>query len=271
MLTLRDPLSPLPLELGAEFVHGEPAETLAMVRAAGLKLDRLPDDHYHSHKGKLSLIDDFWGKLAGLRRDIATKMSHAAQDYSLAEYLERKKLNGQSRELLINFAEGYNAARADDISVSSLSLEEEEDNKQFRLVAGYDAIVQWLRTGLDLEQTEIRLNTVATEIRWRPGQVTVQCQRRTGAALEPFRARALIVTIPVALLRAKTIRFVPHLPDKERAAENLRSGQVFKAVMRFRHAFWQEDRYLKKHGLHGRGSAVGINFVHSQKQAVPVW
>ena len=261
----------MPVELGAEFVHGEPGETLAIIRAANLNLDRLPDDHYRSTRGKFSPIGDFWGKLAELRRDISTTMDRATGDYSLAEYLERKGITGQSRDLLINFAEGYNAARATEISASSLAFEEGEDNKQFRIVTGYEAIIQWLRIGLDSERTEIRLNTVATKIRWRRGKVVVQCQSRTGAGLVPFHARAAIITISAALLRAKTLRFVPALSDKERAVEQLKSGQVFKAVLRFRQAFWQDDVYLKNHASNGHISKNGVNFVHSEEQDVPVW
>lgn len=269
IFTLRDPLAPVPMELGAEFVHGEPAETLAIVRASGLNLDRLPDDHFLSRNGRLYLIKDFWGKLASLRRGVARTMDQAATDRSLAEYLERKKLRGQSRQLLINFAESYNAGHANQISAASLALEDQENNKQFRLVAGYDTIVQWLRAGLDPARTEVRFNTVATEIHWRRSHVAVRCENRTGAVLEPFRAKSVIITIPVALLHSKTVQFVPALPEKERAAKKLRSGQVCKVLMRFRQAFWQDERYLKKHV--SSGSAAGINFVHSEEQDVPVW
>jgi monoamine oxidase len=220
ILTRRNSLSAEPVELGAEFVHGEPGETLAIVRAAKLILDRLPDDHYRSEHGKFSLIGDYWGKLAELRRDIATTMRRATGDYSLAQYLDRKDITGQSRNLLINIAEDYNAARAAEISASSVAFEEGENNKQFRVVTGYDAIMQWLRMGLGPQRAEIRLNTAATDIRWRRGKVVVQCQSRTGAELVPFHARAAIITIPAALLRAKTLRFVLALSEKERAVEN---------------------------------------------------
>src|SRR6266852_1286399 len=36
VFTVHDPRSPVPLELGAEFIHGESAETLPLARAAGL-------------------------------------------------------------------------------------------------------------------------------------------------------------------------------------------------------------------------------------------
>lgn len=45
MWTLQDPNGPLPIELGAEFVHGEAPETFAIIRAAGLLTDQLPDVH----------------------------------------------------------------------------------------------------------------------------------------------------------------------------------------------------------------------------------
>src|SRR2546427_9699833 len=45
ILTVHDPRSPVPLELGAEFVHGTAAETLSVARAAGLAVLELPDLH----------------------------------------------------------------------------------------------------------------------------------------------------------------------------------------------------------------------------------
>lgn len=36
ILTIHDPLAPLPIELGAEFVHGLPPETWELIHKAGL-------------------------------------------------------------------------------------------------------------------------------------------------------------------------------------------------------------------------------------------
>jgi monoamine oxidase len=269
--TLHDSSSPLPVELGAEFVHGEPEETLAIVRAARLNLDRLPDGHFRSRKSKLSLIPDYWATLREVRQDITKLMSRARPDISLTEYLERKMLAPESRQLLLNYAQGYDAAEPDKISIRSLAWEEEEDNKQFRVTAGYDQVINWLRAGLEPASTEIRLNTVAIEIRWKRGEVVLQCKSRTGAALEPFRSRAAVITVPAALLRAKSPRFVPDLPDKEHALEKLEPGHVFKAVLRFREAFWQSDRFLTKHRLDSNRSALALNFIHAEEEDVPVW
>src|SRR5262245_26779745 len=55
--TLRPVGAELPVELGAEFVHGRPPETLAIVRAAGLALCELEGESWMSLGGRLSRAD----------------------------------------------------------------------------------------------------------------------------------------------------------------------------------------------------------------------
>src|SRR6266536_5207099 len=45
VFTHRSPMWPVPVELGAEFVHGEAPETMEGARAAGLAVETLPDRH----------------------------------------------------------------------------------------------------------------------------------------------------------------------------------------------------------------------------------
>jgi monoamine oxidase len=271
ILTVRVPCTTGPVELGAEFVHGEPAQTLEIIRDARLNLQRLPDIHHRSKKGEFSLIPGFWDKLAGLRRDISRRMSRASKDCSLAEYLERHHLPREQRFLLLNFAEGYNAADANKISAQSLAFEDEENHKQFRPTDGYGRLVKWLRHGLEPSRTEVRVNTVATEIRWKRGEVSVQCSNAFGTSLGPFRANAAVITLPIAILRAKRLRFLPEIADKSESLEKLETGQVFKVMLGFREAFWQSDSFLAKRGLGKDGLCNAINFVHAEEEDIPVW
>jgi monoamine oxidase len=207
ILTMRDSPFGAPIELGAEFVHGEPTETFEIVRAAGLNLNWLPDNHHRSKNGTLSASQGFWGKLADLRKDVAKTTSRTSRDYSLTEYLECEKLDPESRLLLLNYAEGYNAGHSTKISLRSMAFEEGEDTKQFRIVDRYDRVVDWLAAGLDPSRTDLRLNTVATEIHWKPGTVTVETNKRALSSTEPIRGRAVIVTVPAALLRGQARPF----------------------------------------------------------------
>ena len=52
--TLRDAKASLPVELGAEFIHGRPVEIFEIVQAAGLPLEEVSGQHFYSQDGKLS-------------------------------------------------------------------------------------------------------------------------------------------------------------------------------------------------------------------------
>ena len=259
--TVHDRNSPLPIELGAEFVHGEAPETFVIIRAARLIVDELPDIHHRSGNGKLAPVRDFWGQVDEIRKDMAKKLKRkTGGDLSVGQFLERANLPSGQRGMFTNFVEGYHAAPVHKISARSIAAGDEEtddesSSKQFRIVGGYDDVLHWLRAGPDPERVEVRLNTVATEVRWKRGNVVLKCTNRAGAALQPFHATAALITIPHAVLKAKALLIQPELKERETASAGLEVGQVFKIVLRFRRAFWEDS----------------VNFVHAEDADVPVW
>src|SRR5262252_3480383 len=56
--TVRPAAWPIPVELGAEFIHGEAAETMTALQAAGLATERLPDRHVWRHDGRVEPMRD---------------------------------------------------------------------------------------------------------------------------------------------------------------------------------------------------------------------
>jgi monoamine oxidase len=264
--TIHDSNAPLPVELGAEFVHGEAEDTFRIVNAAHLVVTEVPDQHYRSRAGKLAPLGDFWGTLQTVQRDIRRRMGrNGHSDFSFADYLQTAKLGADVRDLAIDFVEGYHAAHVERVSARFLTVGEEETDsdaghKQFRIVSGGDALVQWLKSGLSPDRTQLRLNTVGLALEWKAGEVTLRCALRTGSLLDPFRARAVVITVPVAVLRANALSFHPEVPDKRRAVERLDVGQVFKIVLRFRESFWEEDAFPPE-----------LNFVHDHEAALPTW
>lgn len=254
ILTLHDPLVPVPIELGAEFVHGEAAAALEPLRAARLRIDELPDDHVLMSGGKTSSVGSFWGLVEKMRSDFA-RGKHRA-DYSVADYLERSRLSSPRRSMLREFVEGFHAAHIDRISALSLAAPEngeESEDRQFRPAGGYGAFIEALASVLDPERVTVRTGIEATRIRWRRGEVVVE-----SSSGERFAAGAAVVTIPHALLRAKSPAFEPALPERDRALGFLEVGQVFKIVLRFRESFWEKDGQRP-------------NFVHAHGVEVPVW
>jgi monoamine oxidase len=277
IFTLHDRNWPLPVELGAEFVHGEAEQTFAIVRAAGILVDELPDEHYWSRGGTFETIPDFWEKVGRIRRDIARRVRRSSTtDFSFARFVARARIPPELRQLMLNFVEGYHAAYTDAISARSLAAGDEEakdssGNKQFRIISGTDALVHWLRGGLDPERVELHLNTVATTVQWKRGAVLLPCRSGTGHDLEPFRGRTVVVAIPLGVLKAQDLRFRPVLEDKGRALEKLETGQVFKIVLQFRQRFWADDGFVRRRLAAKRAEPAPLNFVHAREADVPTW
>src|SRR4029077_3248645 len=86
ILTLHDPRSPVPIELGAEFIHGEAAETLPLAQAAGLAVVELPDEHELASAGRLKPMGDFWGLVDRMNRDLARRVASRGKDFPVSEY-----------------------------------------------------------------------------------------------------------------------------------------------------------------------------------------
>src|SRR6185503_17785163 len=150
--TIHDRHSPMPIELGAEFVHGEAEETFAIIRAAGLVVDELPDDHYYLRGGQFSTVDDFWERMIKVRKQLVRYLAKTRRkDFPISDFLEHGRLKPDDRRLFQDFVEGYHAAHPARVSarwVAGDPDQEGDDNKQFRLQGGNDALIHWLRGGL---------------------------------------------------------------------------------------------------------------------------
>src|SRR5262245_31418004 len=84
IFTRHIPSFPVPVELGAEFIHGEPREILDVVDAAGLTAVEVPDSHWQSLGGAFG-ESDFWPRW----QDIVRRMREAgAPDQPFRDFIE---------------------------------------------------------------------------------------------------------------------------------------------------------------------------------------
>ena len=237
---------PLPIELGAEFVHGETETTFSIIDAASLAACELPDDHCWSSNGRREKIADFWGQIDRIR----AKIGSIRRDVSFAEFLRTQRLTPRMRQLACNFVEGYHASHADRISARVLrSADQEQEapggNRQYRIATGQDALIEWLQAGLDPNRVELRLSSPVANVAWSRGSVVID---------ERVRAQAAVITIPIGVWKAGAIRFDPALTDKERALDKIEAGHVIKIAFRFRERWWDD-----------------INFLHTNDRFMPTW
>ncbi len=271
ILTLHDSRSPVPLELGAEFIHGERAETLSLAQAAGLAVLELPGLHDLAAAGRFKAMDGFWELVDRMNKDLARRLVRRGRDFPVSEYLDSRSVPPARRGMLRDFLQGFYAAHPDRLSAESLAVEargegnaerDEVAGGQFRIANGGDALMKWLRDGLDPDRTELRLSTVAQTVEWKRESVRVGCRGADRAPLPTVSARTAVITLPLAVLKAGMVRFEPALPAKQRALAGLETGQVFKIVLRFREAIWDDASSADRGGL---------NFLHGQGAEVPTW
>ena len=146
--TIREPFARFPVELGAEFVHGVPDEILDIVKAAGLPLVESSGDNWCVRDDGPSKCD-FWS-LVG---EVFEKLPGPdAEDVPFRTFLSGLDA-GEGAELANRFVEGFHAADPDLVGVRYLSdaesgSEEVEGKRAFRVLDGYDRVVEWLAEGL---------------------------------------------------------------------------------------------------------------------------
>lgn len=271
--TLREPQLPVPVELGAEFIHGESRETWEIVERANLLACEVSERHWLLRGGELTTTDEFWSKL----EEVFERMKReGGRDRTFAEFLAENREDEQSREAARLYVEGFHAARSERAGTRGLVLAEEASDrtggdKQFRVLDGYGRVTGWLHDEVLRRGGEIRLGAVVTEVRWRPGGLELTT-RGTENEGDTYTASRAVVTLPLGLLRTQdgkgAVRFSPELPEKREAAKRLEVGYVVRVTLRFRSRFWEE---LELPSGDGKRNLSEMAFLHSPDAAVPTW
>ena len=237
-----------PIELGAEFIHGQIPQTLNLLHEAGTAALNTNGTHWTLHNGKPQQSTDH------LFEEVQRGMSKAAllekPDMSFQAFLERGEHYGISKEageLALRFVQGFDAADPGRVSAHSIAEEWSSggmlDSPQFRPMGGYSSVLTALAGKIDREKVRVQLHTVVSAVRWKRGVVEIE-----GAFLDrPFKVKApkALVTVPIGVLQLPegapgAIRFSPALEAKRGAIAGILSGPVLKVVLRFRTVFWEE-------------------------------
>jgi monoamine oxidase len=245
--TVRDPAVAVPLELGAEFIHGRPAATYRWLREAGLEAVESPRVRWIVRDGALARADDRpWHELQrALRAELASLRRRDIPFSKLLERLARRGLSERARAFARRMVEGYEAADPARASARAIAEDWTAGGPQghARPRGGYGALLDVLAHELEARGGTLRLRAEVRAVRWKRGAIEVEgvCRGRA------FRARGerAIVTLPLGVLKLPggvpgAVRFEPELGRAKREAlARLEAGPVIKAVLRFRRAFWE--------------------------------
>jgi monoamine oxidase len=238
-------LAPLPIELGAEFIHGESQAVLGRLETAKDIAIDASRERWTTHGTRLVRAE---ARLRALKRTFS-RMSPPERDMPFAELLHRRRrsMSPAVRELAWMMVEGFDAA--DPARISAREVLDEwsgpaaADGPTFRPAAGYDNLLQSVRRALPVDRCTLQLGTVVRTIAWGKRGVEVEALRH-GERLRISAPRA-IVTVPLGVLQLpatapNSMRFTPELDAKRTALAHLAAGPVIKVVMSFARPFWAE-------------------------------
>jgi phytoene dehydrogenase-like protein len=141
----------LPIELGAEFIHGLPAATWSLVREANLSTYELSGSALWFSGSGLETGNKQRGNAERVIEEMTQWVSAQPhlEDLSFADYMKRISVDSASAQAATNYVEGFNAADQQRISVASLAQQQRAEDaisadRLFRVEAGYSAIPEFL-------------------------------------------------------------------------------------------------------------------------------
>jgi monoamine oxidase len=246
VLTVHDPLTAVPIELGAEFVHGVHPDLWRLLREMRVPVVELGGEHWSRDSGGSHPANSEWEEIGR----VFEAMSRAPEQ-SFGDFIAGVSASEDAKRAATAYVEGFNAARKEQVSVAWLNQEDEasdqiDGDRSFRILAGYDSVAHHLARDLD-----VRLSTEVTEIRWNPGDVLLSTSRGS------IRAKKAIVAVPLAVLHHGGLRITPE-PTSLSAAQNaIATGNALRITFRFGDAKWAK-------------AAPHISFMHGGSD-FPVW
>ncbi|MGX7826330.1 FAD-dependent oxidoreductase [Actinokineospora sp. 24-640] len=236
-----NPITELVEDLGIpySYVGGDSSYTGGFDSLDLFGADNRPANHRHKSR-TLRLADDVLHELEQ-RAETARKGQHP--DIPLGEAI-RQILAERELSPDDEHAVRYhlNVILRDDVAedADNLSLKFWEDGYLVYgygdsvLHQGYQSVVDAVAEGLD-----VRLRHVVTCVDTSAGSVLVTTDHGR------FEADAVLVTVPLGVLKAGVVRFEPPLPeDKRSAIARLGFGTLNKIALHYREPFWPRDQYV---------------------------
>jgi monoamine oxidase len=273
MFTRHEPHSTVPIELGAEFIHGRPPEIWDALREHKVPITEVGGDNWCVRKGRIAECDFFPDVDKILQR-----MDDSGLDESFQDFLHRccPRASKEAKQHALSYVSGFNAADPALVSVhwlvQQMKAEEKIDGERaFRARHGYSTLLEILRERVAKKNVTIATNTVVERVTWNRGKVMID--GTSNGSPVSFQARRAVITVPLGVLQAPrgergSIEFRPALPEEKlKALSGLDMGKVVRVVLHFRERFWSK---LSPYGNKTK-TLDDMSFLFSQDEYFPTW
>lgn len=269
-------LGRVPIELGAEFVHGLPASSWDVIREAQLATYELDGSHLCFEDSRLqhcrSEYTHTFEVLESMSRWLQTQPPRT--DMSFADYLRAHPPAPAVAERAAAYVEGFNAADRHIVGIAGLTEQQRAEDliqgdRIFHIRGGYEQLTRFLcRTSTDQGGT-VLLNHRVRAIRWRQRQVRVHGEGIGGQAFE-FTADQLLCTLPLGVLKAGTVAFEPAVPEVAHPAARMNMGCAHRVSLLFRDKFWTANPQLQANAAIEQELKT-LSFLFARDTRWPTW
>lgn len=244
-----------PIDLGAAWIHGHQGNPITKL-SQEFQIKTVPTNYenliiygLNNQSIQYSEMERMASRYEQIVKRAKTEAENREKDVSVAKALApfwpRKALNAQ-QEKLLNWFFNSNIVTEYGADLEQLSVWEWDEDEVFAgddwlFPNGYDQIIQGLAKGLN-----IQLEHQVVAIEYNEQSVTVKTNEET------LKGDAVIVTLPLGILKTNSVTFSPPLPQKkQRAIDQLEMGVLNKVVLKFSKRFWPADvemlGYLSSH------------------------
>ncbi|MDW7693157.1 NAD(P)/FAD-dependent oxidoreductase [Flammeovirgaceae bacterium SG7u.111] len=230
-----------PLELGAEFIHGQYSLLKEYVAQKGIGTYRAKGKSFLYYKGVLKNEDKWLEKIPELKfvfDFFENFWKYREHELTVDNFIKKDVVLSKFRVLMDVFAVEYGTSNSR-LGLRSLAATEQmwsagqKDYKiQSQMIRVLDEFVQLLHGNIIYEKPISEINYSESKVQ------AVSLDEKI------YTADAVLVTVPVSVLKKKIIKFIPSLPAEKTAAfHRLGMGAGMKIVLKFRKQFWKKKMF----------------------------
>ncbi len=229
-----------PVDMGASWIHGEKGNPLtAICRANSIRTmpsdfeDRLLVDRDGS---PIPLAEmEPWEEIIAAAEEIAEESEEDIPfESAMRTALKGRELSPREERIYENILAGVECefgGSADRLSAWYLNADEGFDGEDLVFPDGYAAVPDALARGLD-----IRLSEPVESVACSANAAVVETSKGR------HEADAVIVTLPLGILKRGNVTFAPNLPAKKlEAIDRLGIGVLNKVAVKFPEVFWPKE------------------------------
>jgi monoamine oxidase len=275
-------LNSVPIELGAEFVHGLPQASWKLIDEAGLATYELGGDHLCYERGCLQACsetetesDSDWDPTSVLEQMMGWLAAQPpGTDVTFANYLDIASIERRRGDQAAAYVEGFNAADANVIGVAALAQQQRAENavqadRLFHIRAGYDAVPNFLRERFERAGGSVLAGRSVSHVQWSERGVAMCGTDAQGATFE-YQANQAVITLPLGVLQSGSVEFQPPPRDVLLHAGRMAMGAAWRVSLLFDSKFWTDPAISSRQGDAARRLG-DFSFLFAREEIFPTW